>query len=251
MSEPTNVDLNWCGFDWQCCMEGGRLIKVEKPWVWYDIDCVDIITKKQQPDILQLDLKPYEGEVTDYQGTFTPQYGGGLIRSVDTFSYGTFSAEIMLSKGKGLWPSFWLCGEGTWPDSGEIDVMEGYTDHCCFRLFTSYFPWINPSWTTTTNVHYKLFGEHKVIKPRSVSIFKQPHQPNSTWIKYEAKWTPDEIVFSVDGKVIRKDAEAVKQFSTPDRKMRVIFNCLCENPDEHKVSIDRPMYVRNFQYQPL
>ena len=30
--------LRWCGHDWECCMEGGRLIHPEKPWVWYDKD---------------------------------------------------------------------------------------------------------------------------------------------------------------------------------------------------------------------
>ena len=56
---------------------------------------------------------------------------------------------------------------------------------------------------------------------------------------------------TVDGKVVRKDTDAVTWFSKPNSRMRVIFNCLCENPAEHKVSIDRPMYVRNFKYKPL
>lgn len=245
------IGLTWCGYDWQCCMEGGRLIHPDKPWVWYNKEDV-ILCPYTNPMILRLDSSSCPNKIKYWDGReFEPQYSGGLIRSVDTFSFGTFSAEIILPKGEGLWPAFWLCGEGPWPDCGEIDIMEGYTDNNCLRLTTPYFPWINPSWTTTTNVHYKFLGEHKDIKPKSVSIFKQPHNPDNNWIKYEAKWTPEEIVFKVDGKVVRRDTEAVTWFSKPERRMRVIFDCLCLDPKENELSIDRPMYIRNFKYQPL
>ena len=247
--------LHWCGHDWDFFMEGGRIIHPDQPWVWYNKSCVKIVTRSIvrdfKKDILQLNTKPYDGKITDWQGTFHPQYSGGLIRSCDTFSYGTFSAEIMLPKGKGLWPAFWLCGEGPWPASGEIDIMEGYTDNRCFRLFTPYFPWINPSWTTTTNVHYQLFGRHCETKPRSISVFRQPKQPSDNWIRYEVKWTPNEIVFSIDGKVVRNETEAGKWFSTPDRRMRVIFDCFCLDPAEHKISCEQSMYIRNFNYTPI
>ena len=240
--------LYWCGHDWECCMEGSRLIHPDKPWVWYDIDCLHSYLHRGH-DIVEMICVNQPTTIQYWDGrTFNPQYGGGLIRSCDTFSFGTFSAEIMMPKGKGLWPAFWLCGEGPWPESGEIDIMEGYTDRRCFRLFTPYFPWINPSWKTTTNVHYKLFSKHCMIKPRSVSIFKQPKRPWKNWIKYEVKWTPDEIVFSVNGKVVRTETEAGKWFSTPDRRMRVIFDCLCLDPAEHKISCEQPMYIRNFNY---
>ena len=242
------VDLAWwCGHNWECCMEGGRLIHPEQPWVWYDPDSLWC----RRPKSLSIEMSCIHNPTTIkyWDGReFYPQYGGGLIRSCDTFSYGTFSAEIQLPKGKGLWPAFWLCGEGPWPDCGEIDIMEGYTDNRCFRMFTPYFPWINPSWKTTTNVHYKLFSKHCEIKPRSVSIFKQPKQPSNTWIKYEVKWTPDEIVFSINGKVVRTETDAGKWFSTPDRRVRVIFDCLCLDPAEHKISCEKPMYIRNFKY---
>lgn len=240
------IDLKWCGYDWQCCMEGGRLIHPEQPWVWYNEGCIGelwfnarlIMVCRQKSNTIQY----WDGR------TFNPQYGGGLIRSCETFSYGIFSAEIQLPKGKGLWPAFWLCGEGPWPESGEIDIMEGYTDNRCFRLFTPYFPWINPSWTTTTNVHYKLFNKHREIGPRSVSIFKQHKRPWKNSIKYEVKWTPDEIVFSINGGVVRTETEAGKWFSTRERRMRVIFDCLCLDPANHKISCERPMYIRNFKY---
>ncbi|WP_284349738.1 glycoside hydrolase family 16 protein [Roseisolibacter agri] len=52
-----------------------------------------------------------------------------------TFRYGTIAARMKLPTGAGLWPAFWLLGEGAWPAHGEIDVMEYLQD--LFRAFTS------------------------------------------------------------------------------------------------------------------
>lgn len=44
--------------------------------------------------------------------------------------YGRFEARIKLPRGQGIWPAFWMLGndfgggEVTWPDTGEIDIME-------------------------------------------------------------------------------------------------------------------------------
>jgi beta-glucanase (GH16 family) len=42
--------------------------------------------------------------------------------------YGRFAARIQIPRGQGIWPAFWMLGAdlGTksWPDCGEIDVME-------------------------------------------------------------------------------------------------------------------------------
>ena len=40
------------------------------------------------------------------------------------FTYGRASARMKLPHGVGLWPAFWALGNGEWPDTGEIDIME-------------------------------------------------------------------------------------------------------------------------------
>lgn len=44
------------------------------------------------------------------------------------WKYGRIEARIRLPEGKGLWPAFWMLPTdrkyGSWPDSGEIDIME-------------------------------------------------------------------------------------------------------------------------------
>jgi len=46
----------------------------------------------------------------------------------NTFTHGVVEARVKLPTGKGLWPAFWLIGNGTgasgWPKTGEIDIFE-------------------------------------------------------------------------------------------------------------------------------
>lgn len=48
--------------------------------------------------------------------------------SYDAFTHGVVEARMRIPTGKGLWPAFWLLGNGTgaegWPRSGEIDIFE-------------------------------------------------------------------------------------------------------------------------------
>ena len=236
--------FDFWNYKWECAMEGGRIIHPDYPYVFYDERRVK---KKDGVVSLTLGLAMLDHPIHYWNGKdYEPQYGGGLIRSIDTFTYGTFSALIQMPQGGGLWPAFWICGDGCWPQHGEIDISEGYSDNKYFRLFTPYFPWINPSWKTTTNMHY-FDSVDKELGSRSVSIFKQPHNPATSFRKYECKWTPDEIVISIDGKVVRKDTDAVKMFW--GNRARVIFDALCVNRDD--IHMKTPMLIKEFKYESL
>ena len=57
-------------------------------------------------------------------------YTSGRIHTKDRFERegGRFEARIRLPAGRGIWPAFWMLGasypEVSWPQSGEIDIME-------------------------------------------------------------------------------------------------------------------------------
>jgi len=49
-------------------------------------------------------------------------------QGLQEFQYGRFEARIKVPAGAGLWPAFWMLGSNistvSWPDCGEIDIME-------------------------------------------------------------------------------------------------------------------------------
>ena len=53
-------------------------------------------------------------------------YTSGEIWSKQRFSFGKYEARIKIPKGKGLWPAFWLYGDGT--NGEEIDIFEFWNE---------------------------------------------------------------------------------------------------------------------------
>lgn len=248
--------FSWCGYDWRPAMEGGRLIHPSQPWYWYSSDVID----EDGNGTLSLSIRRNPKEIRYWDGkVYNPTMEAAMMRSVQSFSYGRFSCEMLMPEGTNLWPSFWLSGSGNWPP--EIDIEEGWTDHSgkWFTFFTGTFPFINPSWKTTTNVHYLNDGmEHEHLGSRNVSIFRQPSNPVRNFVEYACEWLPDGITIFADGIPVRQVGKDVAKMMTenltnPERgfEMNAIINVLCENPDHNEVTINTPMKVRNFKYQPM
>jgi beta-glucanase (GH16 family) len=69
--------------------------------------------------------------ITSLKETFGGKaYTSAKIRSIQKgdFTFGRIEARIKVPKGSGSWPAFWMLSTdetyGTWPQSGEIDIME-------------------------------------------------------------------------------------------------------------------------------
>ncbi len=68
-------------------------------------------------------------------GSSTYYYSSARIKTVNYLTYGRYEARIKLPYGRGVWPAFWMLGNGTnctaplgsWPSCGEIDVMEHFS----------------------------------------------------------------------------------------------------------------------------
>lgn len=73
----------------------------------------------------------------------TAKYKTGCIQTKGKFSftYGKLEVRAKLSQGQGSWPAIWLLGQnGSWPNNGEIDVMEHLNfDTIFYQTMHSYY----------------------------------------------------------------------------------------------------------------
>lgn len=69
----------------------------------------------------------------------TYSYASGLVNSKThfTYTYGYMEARVWLpgtAAGISNWPALWADGTGTWPSTGELDVMEGLAGKPCYHF---------------------------------------------------------------------------------------------------------------------
>ncbi|MFN6935057.1 MAG: family 16 glycosylhydrolase [Tsuneonella sp.] len=98
------------------------------------------------------------------------------------FTYGRAEARLRMPDAVGVWPAFWLLGNGPWPSTGEIDIMEYVGDK---------------SWTGVAVHGPKYSGETPFV-----DRFYFPEGEDATgWHVYAAEWKADRIEFFVDGRL--------------------------------------------------
>jgi beta-glucanase (GH16 family) len=101
--------------------------------------------------------------------------------------YGSIEASIKVPPGQGLCGAFWLNGEPTWPNDGEIDILEapafGPVPNQAF--FTLHGP-ISPD---TDGGNYQQFEQY-TYTPGDLSV---------GYHVYGIVWTPNSIVWTIDG----------------------------------------------------
>lgn len=101
-------------------------------------------------------------------------------RSRFDFTYGVAAARVKLTAGAGLWPAFWALGNGNWPDTGEMDILENVGDPA-WTNFALHGPGYSGA---AAFVGRKYFGAGSDI---------------TGWHVYSMEWTASALVFSVDG----------------------------------------------------
>ena len=96
------------------------------------------------------------------------------------FKYGTAEARIKITDGAGLWRAWWMLGNGNWPATGEVDIMEyiGEKDWASAAVH-------GPGYSGETPfVNRKYFSGNNDI---------------TQWHVYAVDWTPDSLIFKYDG----------------------------------------------------
>src|SRR5205807_1511303 len=99
------------------------------------------------------------------------------------FTYGTAAARMKLPAGSGFWPAFWALGNGDWPDTGEIDVMENVGE---------------PDWFSVALHGPRYSGETPLVNRHYFPAGKDATE----WHVYSVDWTKDSLLFRVDGLLV-------------------------------------------------
>lgn len=117
------------------------------------------------------------GRVTDFIS--------GRIETRDRFDFthGRASARIRLPDAVGVWPAWWLLGNGAWPETGEIDIMEYVGEK---------------DWTAVALHGPGYSGETPLVN----KYFFPPGEDVTDWHVYSVDWTSERIEFRIDERLI-------------------------------------------------
>ncbi|GIE18254.1 hypothetical protein Ahu01nite_013560 [Winogradskya humida] len=147
----------------------------------------------------------------------TCQYTSGRLNTNGLYSltYGRVEARIKVSGTQGLWPAFWMLGadlytgRATWPNSGEIDIMEHIGRE----------PGISSS-----ALHAAAYHGGDGIGGK----YHTGGDLSDNFHTYAVDWRPDKIVFSVDGNAyFTADRAEVEKTRGPwvfDRPFVILLN---------------------------
>jgi endo-beta-1,3-glucanase len=115
------------------------------------------------------------------------------------WTYGYFEARIKMPTNKSTWPAFWMSPNtatyGSWPASGEIDVVESKGSDLNYAA---------------ADAHWGIAPGNKRHQQGRVNsaIFSDASQ----WHTYGVKWTEGKLEFYIDGKLFH----TINDFSQPN-----------------------------------
>lgn len=121
-----------------------------------------------------------------------PDWGGQAYTSAklvtrETRGYGFYEVRAQLPCGRGSWPAIWLLApDGTWPDEGEIDIME----------MVGWDPRVIHA-TLHTGAYNHAKGTQRGAQARVASACTDYH-------RYQLDWRADAITIGIDGKAIMR-----------------------------------------------
>lgn len=126
-----------------------------------------------------------------FKGSDGKVYSGRVYARLNAgWLYGYFEARIMLPKGKGTWPAFWMMpvnndyGANPWPRCGEIDIMEEVGADANI---------------VSSSIHCATYN-HPMNTQKTAS--RNIGTAESEYHVYACEWTEDYIRFFVDGEVL-------------------------------------------------
>ncbi len=129
--------------------------------------------------VIEARREALEGE-RDWGGQ---SYSSAKLVSTAALGYGFYEIRAQLPCGRGMWPAIWLLPDGgSWPDEGEIDIME----------MVGWQPGV-----IHATLHSAMFNHVKgTQRGAEVAV----GTACTTWHVYQLDWRPDAITIGVDGR---------------------------------------------------
>lgn len=128
------------------------------------------------------------------------------------FTYGRFEMRAKLPSGQGSWPAFWMMPTdeeyGTWPRSGEIDILEAV------NLKT-----VAEDGTVEANIHGTLhYGREWPNNSNSGKAYTFPEgmNPADDFHTYAIEWQEGEIRWYVDGYLYATQRRSEVRYNSKD-----------------------------------
>ena len=162
-------------------------------------------------------------------------YTSGRINTKNKkdFTYGRYDIRAKVPTQQGIWPAIWMLPTdyeyGTWPQSGEIDIMESVGHLPKTTYGTLHY---GPKWPDNKHTGQEFQLENDLAE--EFHVFSVEWEPN------EIRWYIDDVLFST------KTPEDLKPHHWPfDKKFHIILNLAIGgqwpgNPDS---STEFPKYM--------
>ena len=124
------------------------------------------------------------------------------------FTYGRIEARIRMPDAVGVWPAFWMLGNGEWPGTGEIDIMEYVGER---------------DWTGVALHGPGYSGETPLVN----KFVFAPETDVTDWHTYAIEWTSQSVLFEVDGRLTYRVTRPMVEHYGPwrfDNQKHLILN---------------------------
>ena len=123
------------------------------------------------------------------------QYTSSRMKTQGNFSfqYGRVDIRALLPEGQGIWPALWTLGENitsvSWPDCGEIDIMEmiGGDDRENTVYGTAHWEY---------NGTHASYGQSKTLPSGDYNFAESYHVFSMIWDENSIKWYVDNQQFN-------------------------------------------------------
>ncbi|MFN7054050.1 family 16 glycosylhydrolase [Hyphomonas sp.] len=134
----------------------------------------------------------------------TQPYTSGKVRTrgLHAWTYGRFSARMKLPSGLGTWPAFWMMpadsAYGTWPLSGEIDIMEAVNLGAPCAECPG-----GEEQRTSSALHFGGLYPDNTYRYAKTSGERRPG-PADEWRVYSLEWAEGVVQTFVDGELVMR-----------------------------------------------